>query len=353
MTPLNVAVIGCGVIASPYAEHMRAYDSVRLHACHDVDHEKAEAYARTHGAQARASLDELLADQDVDIVVNLTVLGAHHDVSRRALRAGKHVFSEKPLAERGEDAWELVRLAREAGVRLACAPITFLGAAQRRAVRELRSGRIGTVRVIYAEANHGRIETWHPVPHSFYRVGPLRDVGVYPLSVITAAFGPAARVTAVARSLMPERVTKRGAAFRTEAPDWYVVTLDLSAGPVVRLTASFYTSQHGRQRGIEFHGDLGMLHLGDWLSPHADVHAAAFGEAYTELPTVEGAVAREFNWAAGLDDLARAVREDRPHVASGEQAAHLVDIFEAAHASIEHGGPVEVHSSFTPVSEPR
>ncbi|MFD1733180.1 Gfo/Idh/MocA family protein [Deinococcus malanensis] len=171
MNPVNIAIVGCGVIATPYAKDMLAYGSLRLHGCFDLDPARAQAYAAEQDCRVYDSLDTLLADPEVEVVVNLTVLPAHYEVSRQALEAGKHVFSEKPLAGSSAQAQELVALARERNVRLSCAPVTFLGEAQQRAMKELLSGRIGPVRVIYAEANHGRIETWHPVPHSFYQVG--------------------------------------------------------------------------------------------------------------------------------------------------------------------------------------
>ncbi|AWN22159.1 gfo/Idh/MocA family oxidoreductase [Deinococcus irradiatisoli] len=348
--PIRLAIIGCGVIAGPYAQDIQGFKSLKLHGCFDVDTDKARRYAETHGCRAYASLEEALGDPDVDVVVNLTVLPAHYSVNKQALEAGKHVYSEKPLAATAGQAQELVALARERGVRLSGAPATWLGHAQQRALRELQAGSIGPVRVIYAEANHGRIERWHPVPHSFYQVGPLRDVGVYPLGVITSIFGPARQVWAYATILKPQRVTKRGEPFTVSAPDWYAVMIELESGPLVRLTASFYVSDKGAQpEGIEFHGDDGQLLLGDWFQPGGGVRRAEFGETYQDLPdfTPSGAA---FSWAAGLDDLGRAIREDRPHRLSGEQATHIVEILEAAHQSIASGQPVEIHSRFVPAA---
>jgi predicted dehydrogenase len=228
MTPLNVVIVGCGVIATPYAEGFADFPTLRLHVCFDVDASKRDAFAAAQGCRPYPSLEAALADPDADLIVNLTVLPAHYDVTKRALEAGKHVFSEKPLAASSAQAQELVALARDRGVRLGCAPVTHLGHAQQRAGQELRAGRIGPVRVIYAEANHARIETWHGAPHSFYRVGPLRDVGVYPLGVITSIFGPARRVWAYGTAVKPERVTKRGEPFEVEAPDWYVAVIELA-----------------------------------------------------------------------------------------------------------------------------
>ncbi|MFB9991121.1 Gfo/Idh/MocA family protein [Deinococcus oregonensis] len=349
LQPVNLAVVGCGVIATPYAQGMQSYPALRLYGCFDVDPERARAYAEQQGCLAFESLEALLADPAVEIVVNLTVLPAHYAVTRQALEAGKHVFSEKPLASSSAQAQELVTLARTLGVRLACAPVTILGGAQQRALQELRAGRIGPVRVIYAEANHGRIESWHPVPQSFYGVGPLRDVGVYPLGIVTSIFGPASRVWAYGQAVKPQRVTKRGQPFEVSENDFYVALIEFASGPVLRLTASFYTTDKGKQTGIEFQGDDGQLYLSSWMAPDAALEVAQFGAVYEPLPDYTPAP-QGWNWALALDDLARSLRENRPHRVPGEQAAHIVEILEAAHTSIREGKKVEVHSTFPAVA---
>lgn len=347
MKPVKVAVVGTGVIATPYAKGMRAYPSLELSGCFDLDGQRAREYADQHGCRAFDSLEDLLADPEVELVVNLTVFPAHYAVTRQALEAGKHVYSEKPLAGSSEQAQELVALARERGARLGCAPATFLGEAQQRALRELRAGLIGPVRVIYAEANHGRIETWHPVPDSFYQVGPLRDVGVYPLGIVTSIFGPASRVWAYGKTVKAERLTKRGVPFQATENDFYVAVVELASGSVLRLTTSFYTTDKGKQSGIEFQGDDGQLYLGSWMAPRASIETARFGSEYEPLPDYTPAE-QSFNWAAPLDDLARALRENRPHRVTGEQAAHIVEILEAAHLSIRQGRMVPLRTTFTP-----
>src|SRR5207247_2620948 len=128
-------------------------------------------------------------------------------VTTQCLRAAKHVHSEKPLAMTYPEALSLVSLARQQKVRLSCAPFTFMGVAQQTAGRLLREGSLGTVRLIYAEVNAGRIETWHPAPQSFYDVGPLFDVGGYPLAIILSFLGPARRVSAYGQVLSPQRHT--------------------------------------------------------------------------------------------------------------------------------------------------
>ena len=165
------------------------------------------------------------------------------------LNAGKHVHSEKPLAMTYAEAKALVDLAQAKGLRLSCSPITFMGEAQQTAWKAIREGRLGPVRVVYAEANHGRIESWHPNPEPFYQVGALFDVGVYLLTLVTTMFGPARRATAYATVLYPDRVTKEGRPFHIATPDWVVAAVELANGTVVRLTTNFYVERPGQAEG--------------------------------------------------------------------------------------------------------
>ena len=149
------------------------------------------------------------------------------------------MHTEKPLALGTARRAAPPELATRGGVRLSCAPATLLGEAQQTAWKLVRDGRLGRVRAVYAEANWGRIERWHPAPEALYEVGPLVDVGVYPLTILTAMFGPARRVAAYATTLQPERTRLDGVAFPVPAPDFLVAVVELEGGVVVRLTASF------------------------------------------------------------------------------------------------------------------
>jgi predicted dehydrogenase len=352
---LNVAIVGCGNIAGPYAHTLKAYPHIHLLGATDVDPQRAQAFVAEYGGTAYPSLDDVLADSRVDAVVNLTIHHAHPAVITRCLEAGKHVYSEKPLAMRYADAQALVDLAQAKGLRLACAPMTFLGEAQQTAWREIRSGRLGPVRVVYAEVNWGRIESWHPNPGPFYEVGALFDVGVYPLTLVTTFFGPARRVTAYGTLLYPDRVTREGTPFHISTPDWVVAAVELTSGVVVRLTTNFYVGHHSKQQGLEFHGDAGSLYLGSFQNFDAAVEVAPFGGSYAPLPLVREGYQLQFGertlrteWGRGVVELADAIAADRPQRVTGAQAAHVVEICEAISTSLAEGRPLEVQSRFTP-----
>jgi predicted dehydrogenase len=315
----------------------------------DLITDRATAFAAEHGCRAHASLDALLADDEVDIIVNLTVHHAHYDVTRRALEAGRHVYSEKPLALTGAEAHELAALAATRGLRLGCSPATFLGEAQQTAAAWVRSGRLGTVRAVYSEVPWGRIERWHPAPAPFYDVGVLVDVGVYPLTLVTTMLGPARSVRAWGWDLMPERTTIDGASFRIGSPDLIVAAVELDGGAVLRLTTSFYVGPPAKGRGsLEFHGDDASLALASHQEFDALVEVGPYGGHYEPVAPVRPAF-HGVAWARGVAEMASAIADGRPHRASAEQAAHVVDILDAAAASMADAGrAIAIDSRFSP-----
>jgi predicted dehydrogenase len=341
---LRVAVVGCGNISGPYGETMSAYPSVRIAGATDVDKTLSAAFVERFGGVDYPSLDDVLGDPDVDAIVNLTFPATHAEVTTAALNAGKHVHSEKPLAGNYASARSLVELAADRGLRLSCSPLTFTGEAQQTARKLVESGAIGRVRVAYAEVNGGRIESWHPRPEPFYRIGPFADIGVYPLTILTAMFGPARRVTAFGTTVYPDRTTTSGEPFTPGAPDFGVAAIELENGTVVRLTANFYVPRLPTHNGIELHGDTGSIHLEDWQQFDAAVEIARYGEPY-EAVRVENAF-HGIDWARALDDLSDAIASNRPHRATGAHGAHIVEVLDAITTSVTEGRPVDITSSF-------
>jgi predicted dehydrogenase len=344
---IGVAIVGCGNIAGPYAKDIKTYSELDLRGVSDLDMAKAQAFAAEHDTQVYDSLEALLADPAVDIVVNLTIHHAHHHVITQIIHAGKHVFSEKPLALNYVDARGLVALADEKGVRLGCAPTTLLGEAQQTAWQHIRDGKLGTVRVCYAEVNWGRIESWHPNPVPFYDIGVLPDVGVYPLTILTSMFGAVRRVTAYAKLLYPQRVTKEGVPFEITTPDMVIAALEHESGVLTRMTCDFYVhSENTRQNGIEFHGDAGSLLMESWLASNSKLFTSNFGEELAELPLLHPQE-EYIRWGRGLHDMALALRDGRPHRMRGEIAAHICEILEATKQAYQTERPVQIESSFT------
>jgi predicted dehydrogenase len=350
-SPLRVGVLGCGNISTRYCETLKAYpDHAQTVAYYDLMPDRAEQFASDFGGKAHASIDALVHDPDIDLVLNLTIHTAHFETTRQALEAGKDVFCEKPISLSYAEAKQLCDLAESKGLTLSGAPMTFMGEAQQTAWKQIRDGVAGTPRLVYAEVNHGRIESWHPAPGPFYAVGPLWDVGVYPLTLATTFFGPAKRVaTAYQRVLYPHRQTQDGTDFTIDTPEFTTAVLELASGVVVRLTTNFYvrrenTHQKGR---FEVHGDEGSVVLGDFQSFNTDVQASPFGEPLETVDPVREPF-EGIEWARAITEFADAKAEGRPPRVTGRQAAHIVEILEAITQSARTQSPVDLTSTFTP-----
>jgi predicted dehydrogenase len=333
----KTVIVGCGNIASHYAEDLLASAAVDLAGFYDIDEERAARFADEYGGQAFESLDAAI--EAAELVLNLTIFESHYVVSHAALSRSRHVYSEKPLALRLEEAVELARLASANGVRLGAAPFTFLGESQATAVEWVRTGKLGKVRLAYAEVNHGRIETWHPNPAPFYEVGPMLDVGVYPLALLIQAFGPVERLHAISSIIHDERVALDGTRFTPGSPDYWLVDMEHSGGEKVRMTVNFYVLG---DEGVTFHGDDGSLRLDSWFAPNAKLWHTPYG-GQTEQIEVIGAAA-DVDWSVGVRDFVAGIETDAPSQLSAELAVHMVAVLDAINRSGASGEQVVVQT---------
>ncbi len=347
--PVRVAIIGCGMIAGPYVRSLQPYSQVELVGVASRTQAKCDIFAQKHGLRAYKSVDALLADDPVELVLDLTGQDAHADIVEKCLGAGKHVYCEKPMALTYARAAELVARAKQAGLRVGAAPSTFLGEAQQTAAKVIRQGRLGKVRMVYAEVNHGRTERWLPNPLPFFACGPLFDMGPYPLVLLTSIFGPVARVQAWGRFLVPERHTKDGTPFTIEKPDFIIALVEFRDGPLARLTVNYYVDWLKKEGElVEFHGDDGSLCLAHVSVFSAGVEFAEYGKAYDAVAPVREPY-QGIEWGRGVVDMAEAMREGRPHRAGGEQAAHIIEVMESIEQAAQQGAAVDLTSTFVPV----
>ena len=347
-TQIGVAIVGCGNISTSYAENMLKYPEVKILGFSDLDINRAQECVQEYGGKVYADLDELLADPEVEIVVNLTIHTAHAEVIRICLEAGKHVHTEKPIAMTSEEAWGLVRLAEEKGLRFSSSPINYMGEAQDAAWSVINSGKLGTVRLVYAEVNHGFIEVWHPNPLPFYDLGVLWDVGVYPLTLMTAFFGPIRRALGYGKILKKDHVTMNDEPFSITTPDYYLGILEMASGVTCRLSANFYAKLSYQGGSLEFHGDKGRLKLGDFQNFHAPVEFGKYGEPYQKVTHTGVGEEKHMEFSRGVQDMAVAILEGRPNRSSPTQAAHVIDGVTALLESMKTGGFVAVESDFKP-----
>ncbi|MHB8507894.1 MAG: Gfo/Idh/MocA family protein [Candidatus Dormibacteria bacterium] len=330
----RIGVVGCGNVLDLYMPNLVVADGVEVVACCDLDPGRAAAAAGKWRIEALDDLDTLLADDRVDVVLNLTTPLAHFEVSRQALIANKHVYSEKPLATTFEDGARLVKEASRLSRRLGCAPDTFLGPGLQLARRMVDDGVIGDV--IAADAAimfHGH-EDWHPSPRMYYQPGggPLFDMGVYYLTALVALLGPVNRVAGLARASFSERLVgsgpMKGMAIPVEVATHVAGVAQLSAGPLISIGASFDVwNPHEDARRLRVFGSQGTIDLPDPNAFAGTVRLWRPGAAaWTEQASGE---ASEMQLRGlGLIDMVRAIEEARPHRASSEMALHVLEMME-------------------------
>jgi predicted dehydrogenase len=342
---LRVGIVGCGVISNHYAENAPAFD-FELAACADVQHSSAEALAAEHGIRA-LPLDELVADAAIDVVLNLTPPAVHAEVTRAALAAGKHVYSEKPLAPEASTANELVAEAERRGVLLGCAPDIFLGGAFQAARALIDDGAIGEPVAVSAAMLVGGADTWHPSPEQFFQdgAGPLLDMGPYYLSAIVTLLGPVRAVAGFASTPTRERTIgtgpRAGSTFAVGTPSHVATAMELCSGATANLVASFEAADR-YVCDLEIHGREGVLALPDANSFGGLLRRRRNRGEWEEVP-YDTRGAREAR-GIGLQDLVDAVKEGREPRASGRLAAHVVDVARSVLQAAAERRTVEVAS---------
>lgn len=331
MTSTRIGIVGCGNISAIYFKAGQTFRNIEISACADMLPERAQAKAGEFGVRALA-VDQLLADPEVDIVLNLTVPKAHADVAIQALEAGKHVYSEKPLATDRESGRRVLQLARAKGLRVGCAPDTFLGAGLQTCRKLIDDGWIGRpVAATGFMMCHGH-ESWHPDPEFYYEAGggPMFDMGPYYLTALVSLLGPVARVSGSAQSAFPERTItsekKYGRRIPVETPTHVAGVLDFREGAVATLVTSFDVWA-AELPPIEIYGTEGSLSVPDPNNFGGTVRVRRMGaKEWSPVPYTHGF--SENSRGIGVADMAAGIAADRPHRASGDLAFHVLDVMQ-------------------------
>jgi len=351
MNKTKIGLVGCGNISGVYLKTSRIFEDIEIVACSDIIMDRAKTKAQEFNVPKACTVEELLADPEIEIILNLTPPKAHAEIALKALDAGKSVYNEKPLAVTREDGKTLLRSAREKGLRVGGAPDTFLGGGLQTCRKLIDDGWIGKpVAATAFMASHGP-EGWHPDPEFFYKVGggPMFDMGPYYLTALISLLGSVRRVTGSAKITFSERTItsqpKYGTKIKVEVPTHIVGVMDFVNGAVGLIMTSFdvWGAQLPR---IEIYGTEGSLGVPDPNTFGGPVSILRAGSReWKEVPLAYGYT--DQSRSVGVADMAKAIRTGRPHRANGEMAYQVLDVMHAFHDASNQGKHIEIQSTCT------
>ncbi len=341
MEKMDVGIIGCGNISRTYMENIPKFAGLRLKACADIDLDRAISRAQEFSIPHAYSVEQLLADPTIRIVVNLTIPAAHAEVCLQALHAGKHVHVEKPLAVTREEGRDILELAKRKGLLVGCAPDTFLGGGLQTCRKLLDDGVIGTPVAATAFMMSGGHESWHPAPEFYYELGggPMFDMGPYYLTSLIALLGPIERVTSSAKISFAERMItsqpKYGQMITVKTPTHIAGVIDFKQGAIATLVTSFDIKAGTHLPNIEIYGTEGTLRVPDPNGFGGKIELLRKGSNEWELISLTHPFA-DNSRGVGVADIARTLRTGEPQRSSGRLAYHVLEAMHGFHdASLE------------------
>jgi predicted dehydrogenase len=340
---VKVGVVGCGKIFGAYAGGCGGFNTIKVTACADMNRPTAEAKAKEFNVPRVCSVEELVNDPEIKIVVNLTIPKAHAEINLAAIRAGKHAYTEKPFALNPSESQQVLAAAKQAGVRVGSAPDTFLGGGIQTCRKLIDDGAIGKPVAATAFMVGRGHESWHPSPEFYYKPGggPMLDMGPYYLTALVNLLGPVRRVTGSTAITFPERTITseplKGAIIKVEVPTHYAGVMDFANGAIGTIIMSFDVRGGHSLPRLEVYGTEGTLSVPDPNTFRGPVKLRRAGETeWTEIPlTHSDKVGR----GIGVADMACAMQSGRAHRASGELAHHVLEVmcaFEEASALGRH-----------------
>ncbi len=347
---IGIGIIGCGNISQAYFNGANLFEVLKVVACADIKPELAKAKAEENGCKAQ-SVEELLANPDVQLVINLTIPAVHAEVSLAALNAGKHVHCEKPLAVSLEDGAKVIETAKAKGLLVGCAPDTFLGGGYQTCRKLIDDGWLGKVVSGTAFMMSRGPESWHPNPSFFYQTGagPMFDMGPYYITALIHLLGPVKRVSAITSKAFEERIAtckqEFGKKLPVEIPTHYSGSLEFHSGAVISMTISFDVYRCGHSSPIELYGTEGSLQAPDpnmfggpinlWTPSTNEWQPQAFSHRYLMNSRSIGAA-----------DLAYSILSEgkRAHRASGALAYHALEVMHSFEKSSNSGTSIQIQS---------
>jgi predicted dehydrogenase len=357
---LGVGFIGTGNISSAYLraitghENMAGFPVLDIKGLADMRPEASQARAAEFGL-ASMSIDEMLASSEIQLIVNLTIPRAHVDVGLRALAAGKHVYSEKPLGINYAEGRKLLDAANKAGLRIGSAPDTFLGGSHQQARAVVDSGVLGQMvggSGFFMCPGH---EAWHPDPAFYYDIGggPVLDMGPYYITDLVNLLGPVARVSAMASRLRDQRPVlsepKQGQIMDVKIDTHATASLGFANGAIVQVGLSFDVAAH-KHVPLELYGTEASLIVPDpnFFGGDVEIRKRGRDEAWTKVEVTQPYADGNYR-SLGVADMAEGILDNRPHRANGDLALHVLEVMEAFATASAEGRTVDIK---TPVARP-
>lgn len=369
---IKVGLVGCGVISDIYIENSKKFLSYEIIACADIIRSKAEEKAKKYNIQKVCTVDELMQDKEIEVVLNLTIPQAHAEISLKALNAKKHVYCEKPLAVNLSDGKKIVDLAKKNNLRVGCAPDTFLGGRNQMCKKIIDEGWLGKIiggSVSMLCPGH---EIWHPGPAFYYKegAGPLFDMAPYYITALISLMGPVLSLSGSVSKTYEKRVIKseplRGTEMEVEVPTHIAAILNFKNGAIINCTFSFDVWDTKSPR-MEIYGSEGTLCIDDadpYDGPNSFGGPIKFRTKYEsdwlDFPSIIPRKPQATEWpriptlfsyngnsrGIGLADMASSIMNNSNHRANGDMAYHALEIMQGIFESAQTGKDYFIKSTF-------
>mgnify|MGYP001320623362 FL=1 len=344
----KIGLIGCGHIAETYFRAEKYFNNIKIIKCADINEKASKRCALNYGIKS-TTVNELLKDKQIEIILNLTIPKAHYQISKKALINGKHVYSEKPLAINLNDGKKLLKISKKKKLYLGNAPDTFLGGGIQKSKELVEKNIIGNVKLGNAVFAFPGIQSYHPNPEPWFTKkegGPVIDMGPYYITALVNLLGPAKKVTGTIIQGQKYRTIgigpKKGKKFKVECPTTYLSTITFKNNSVIRLTLSFDVIAHQRNH-IELYGEKGSMIVPDPNMFGGSVLTCnKLGDNWKEFKTTKMPLGRinirtqssranetptNANYrGVGLSEMAYSIENKRKHLCSGEISLHVLDI---------------------------
>ena len=363
---MNIGIIGCGNISETYFECQKIFNNFKIVACADINKEVASSAASKYNVNA-LSVDEILENNEIDLIINLTIPAAHKEIITKSLLNGKHCFSEKPLAMNFREGLEIQKLANEKGLYVGCAPDTFLGAGIQEAKKIIDQNEIGKINLGSISMGVAGHEIWHPNPDFYYKYGggPILDMGPYYFTALVNLLGPAKNVFTQSRKVYQKRVIgsgdRQGQEIEVEIPTTLVSQIEFQNGALIDSFFSFDVWKHSKNH-IELYGDKGSINIPDPNMFGGDILVCKSKNGNWEnIDTKHNNLGKiniknkseKANESAGIanyrgigvSETVDAIKNNRLNRCSGELSLHVLDILDSIIKSSKENKKIELRSS--------